>query len=259
MAKGLTKRPETVPPPEPRSAVYAGRFALAYLLVIVAFGGMIGLFGYLVSRSDSNARWSAYEPTGTKPFDRAQSIANHVGNRYLHQGRPIAVIDAQPPIIQNTVVDGIAVSRPSSSGVGGGTNSLEPANDTVMYVFCGRARGCGLPSSAAADAEPLLRRESLELALYTFKYVKGVTSIVTLLPPQKGSIPAVYLRRTAFEDQLAKPLKETLPAYRSVSAESVPQFEFSAVEGLTANSLFSAKFDRLPSGQAILVLGTGSQ
>jgi hypothetical protein len=259
VAKAVDERPETVPPLKPRAAVYGGRFALAYLLVIVAFGGMIGLFSYLVSRSDSNAAWSAYKPTGTKPFDRAQKIANHVGNRYLHQGRPIAVIDAQPPIIQNTVVDGIAVSRPSSSGVGGGTDSLEPANDTVMYVFCGRARGCGVPTKAAADAEPLFRRESLELALYTFKYVKGVTSIVTLLPPQKGSIPAIYLRRDAFEKELSKPLRETLPPYRSISADSVPPFERSAVETMTANNLFAAKFDRLPSGQAILVLGTGTQ
>ena len=78
-------------------------------------------------------------------------------------------------------------TNPSSSAV-----SLLNGN-TIAYNLCGIggkncAIGIGTPSSARLL---LLRREALELALYTFKYVHGVENVVAILPPGPlGSRPA---------------------------------------------------------------------
>ena len=73
--------------------------------------------------------------------------------------------------------------NPSSSAV-----SLLSGN-TIAYNLCGIggkncAIGIGTPSSARLL---LLRREALELALYTFKYVHGVQNVVAILPPGRSA------------------------------------------------------------------------
>ncbi len=56
---------------------------------------------------------------------------------------------------------------------------------TIAFNLCGLGStncsiGVGTPST---DRLLLLRREALELALYTFRYVSGVQNVVALLPP----------------------------------------------------------------------------
>ena len=69
----------------------------------------------------------------------------------------------------------------------------------VTFSLCGLGSSCsiatGKPSVARAT---LVRREILELALYTFKYVKSVKHIVAFMPPPAGTQPAyvVYLQKT---------------------------------------------------------------
>ena len=59
--------------------------------------------------------------------------------------------------------------------------------NSVMYNLCGVGQKCsiaeGKPSQERAR---LLRREALELALYTFKYVDDVDSVIALLPVNLG-------------------------------------------------------------------------
>ena len=183
---------EPVPPPAPRrGAVYKRRFVLAYVLVIVVFAAMAGLFAVLVSRSDSSSSWSSFQPKGSDELAKAQNLANYVAPRYIDEGSPVAVVEAQPLVVQNTLVDGIAFSRATSRGtIGGGLRQFEPAEGTIMYVFCGPGNKCGLSPNATPQTDTLLRRESLELALYTFKYWHGINSVVALLPPLNGTKPA---------------------------------------------------------------------
>jgi len=251
---------EAVPPTaRRRGAVYKRRFILAYALVIVIFAAMVGLFAVLVSRSDSSsARWSSFQPKGSDELSKAQNLANYVAPRYIDEGGPVAVVEAQPLVVQNTLVDGIAFSRGTSRGtIGGGLKQFEPAEGTIMYVFCGPGNKCGLSPNATAQRDTLLRRESLELALYTFKYWHGINSVVTLLPPLNGTKPAVYLRRRAFEDVLSKPLDRTLPTRPRVTGESMSEAEQLRVDRLTANNLYASEFEILPNGRALLVLASG--
>src|SRR5205823_2550110 len=70
-------------------------------------------------------------------------------------------------------------TNPSSSAV-----SLLGGN-TIAYNLCGIggkncAIGVGTPST---NRLLLLRREALELALYTFKYISSANNVVAILPP----------------------------------------------------------------------------
>ena len=57
--------------------------------------------------------------------------------------------------------------------------------NTVQYELCGLGKNCsiteGKPTTRAAQ---LLRREALELALYSFRYFDGIDSTLVLLPPR---------------------------------------------------------------------------
>ena len=205
---------ETIVPPltRPRThnVVYGGRFTLAYLLLVLIFGGVASLFTYLVVRDDSPQAWSSFKPEG-EGLARGAQIANHVAPNYRNDGDQIALVEAQPPIVQNRVVDAIAIARDRIRPVGGGYRSFEPATRTLFYVFCSPAQqDCGLPN-ATPEHITLLQRESLELALYTFKYMNDIDAVVALLPPTGGQNPAVYFRRRALTKQLEQPLRMTLP------------------------------------------------
>jgi hypothetical protein len=264
MADAVEERrePETVPPiAQRRSAAYTRRFVLAYVLVIAVFAGMVVLFAILVSRSDSSAsRWSSYHPKGRDELTKAQNLANYVAPRYIDEGSPVAVVEAQPLVVQNTLVDGIAFSRGTSRGtIGGGLKQFEPADGTIMYVFCGPGNKCGPSPTATAQTDTLLRRESLELALYTFKYWQGIDSVVALLPPLNGTKPALYLKRHAFEDVLSKPLNRTLPTRSRITGGSLSEAEQLTIDRLTANNVYASEFEILPNGRAVLVLASGTR
>ena len=80
-----------------------------------------------------------------------------------------------------------------------------------------RPRGPAARSRAARppsrERHALLRREALELALYTFKYVNGVESVAIFLPPPPGpdaQASAVFLKRGDVKPLLSRPLSKTL-------------------------------------------------
>jgi hypothetical protein len=242
-----------------RAGAYSGRFALAHFLVILVFAGMLGLFAYLAFRSEPADAWSSFKPKGGETYPRAQSVANYVAPGYVSNGAPIAVVQAQPLIYQNAVVDGIAFTRAPFQDVGTHYTQFQSATKTLLYVFCGQATRCGLAESNAEAVIPLLRRESLELALYTFKYFPDIDAVVTLLPPATNSSPAVYLRRSNLKAELSRPLEQTLPRHDVVTTSSLTIAELRTIERLTANSLFPSSFQQSPNGRTLLLLGTGNQ
>jgi hypothetical protein len=252
--RGLERPARPASRPRDRGLVYGRRFTVAYMLLLVLFGGVVALFTYMAARPDSG-RWGAFEPRGDR-LARARSIANEVSRQYMLNGQQMAVVTAQPPIVENVPIDAIAIARNTSRGVGGGYISIDPAASTLFYVFCGRAAGCAMPGEPTLERGRLLRRQSLELALYTFKYMDDVDSVVTLLPPPRGGqgvSPAVYLRKRFLADELEKPLSKTLPGKPPFTAFNLPGLE--NVERLTVGRWFPYTFQQLPNGRALLQLG----
>ncbi|MEK6273726.1 MAG: hypothetical protein AABM30_00135 [Actinomycetota bacterium] len=103
------------------------------------------------------------------------------------------------------------------------------------------------------------REESLELALYTFKYWPNINSVVTLLPPDKTRRPAFLFRRRKLQSQLSTPLEATLPNHELVSTDAITESEAATVQQLTEGSIFLSSFSQTPNGHTLLLLGTGNQ
>ena len=225
---------------------------MAYALVGAMFVGMIVLFVYLVPRGEGT-RWSAYQPKGNGMV-RAQNIANHVANSYFEGGTTLAAVYAQRPVINSARVDGFAIARAPTASVGGGFEKVEPADKSMFYVICGSGQRCAIPGRASPERALLLRRQALELALYTFKYMEDVDSVITLMPPVGQVNPAGYFKRSEMGENLDKPLFETLPAQGPFETESAAIDDGEDAERLTANSFFQSAVQELPSGGAALVL-----
>lgn len=242
-----------VPPltrPRAQGAVYGGRFMLAYLVLVLVFGGVAALFTYLVVQNDAR-QWSSFKPEGDG-LARATNIANHVARDYRSGNFQVAIIEAQPPVVQNTPIDVIAVARDRVQELGGGFITVERADRSLFYVLCGLGRACALAPGTDAS-QTLLRREALELSLYTFKYMDGIDSVVTLLPPRGDETRAVYLRRRAYETQLERPLSETLAASPPYTSQSI--IDAPLVDRLTQHREFPAYFQRVSNGSVMLRLG----
>jgi hypothetical protein len=236
--------------PASQGVVHGGRFMLAYLVLVLVFGGVAALFTYMLVRETSPA-WSSFEPEGNG-LARATSIANHVAKDYRSGNTQVAVVEAQPPVVQNTPIDVIAVARDRIQEVGGGFITVEPADKSLFYVMCGLGQACALSRNTDAS-QSLLRRQALELSLYTFKYMENIDSVVTLLPPRGEETMAIYLRRRGYEQLLEKPLHRTLsatPPYSSATISDAP-----LVDRLTQHREFPAYFQRISNGSVMLRLG----
>ena len=61
-----------------------------------------------------------------------------------------------------------------------------------MFSLCGLGQSCAIATGkASVERGTLVRREILELALYTFKYVGGVNHVIAFMPPARGKQPTL--------------------------------------------------------------------
>ena len=243
---------------KPRRKTHSKGFLAANLVVAGGFVGVLVLFAMLVSRGTSNS-WSSYKPKGGDVYTKAQNMADHVAPAYKYNGEPIAVVQAQPLLYQDAVVDGIAFTRQPFRKIGSPFKQFVPSGSTIAYVFCGSAPRCGLASTGAQDTVPMLRRETLELALYTFKYTPSVESIVGLLPPSGNTNYAIYLKRKNFAKQLSKPLDATLPEHKVLTYQRLSPVEKATVDRLTMKNTYQSQFSQGANGRTLLVLRSVSQ
>ncbi len=102
----------------------------------------------------------------------------------------------------------------------------------------------------------LLRRQALELALYTFKYVDGVESVTIFLPPPPGAdaqASAVFLKRGDLKSLLSRPLSKTL-APGAPSIGQIPASELQSLNGVTGSKLYRYTYTQAQDLSAVLVL-----
>ena len=246
----------------PNRELYASRFRIAYALLAVLLGAAVGAFIVLAGRDDSAATgtfsgWTA--PDGSD-FARTQAIASHVGKQYrLPSGAElVAVIPRLPPAIQ-TSNEPVGISHivyaPTDSPE---DLSVYSADSSAEYFLCGvGSRSCAIgEGTASVKRARLLHRESLELALYTFKYVDGIDSVVTVQPPRTGQNPslALFFRKDDFNDALDRPLSQTLEGNGPLNVTEFPPVQQAAVARLVTPHLFKFSYEQAPDGSALLVL-----
>jgi hypothetical protein len=206
-----------------------GRFAVAYLLLGAAVGAGIGTFIVLLQRPEPPPPppWSSWEPAAASTSSRLLEIAQHVGRAYrLPSGDQLAAVQVGGS--QGAAnVEGIAVLN---KGAPQQVDEQYNRNDTAMYVLCGATENCSIPEGRPSRARgTVLRREALELALYTLEYAQPIDNVLVFFPPgpgEKSLSSTLFFHRDDLSSHLKRPLRATLPqAQPPVPGEIAPREE----------------------------------
>jgi hypothetical protein len=251
----VTVERERARPPK-EEAVYPGRFMLGYLLIVLFFGALIVTFAVVWSQrsddgGDSTAgTWSFFKPTGGSEAQQTREIATFVGGRYqTRDGQQIVRVLGGPPAVQDSPVSQFLIRDGSSEESIG-------ADSALMFILCGAGQECTLPLEASSDAhERLVRREALELSLYTMRYL-DVDPVVVLLPPDPQGNPggALLFRQDDLRTNLDRPLTQTLPTAKPPNALGMSDLEVATVDYLTLTKKFDYEFVSASDGTARMVL-----
>lgn len=251
---------EQAPPPAPPSAPlrpHRLRFGLLYALLAGVLGlGVAGIVLYATDTMTSAPAWSAWQPGGGG-LGRAGQIAARVSRQYhLPSGEQLVEVFAKSPSVspgnQSIPLHYIVVQRAQSND--------EPieidSTNTVQYSLCGLGDSCAIAKGTpSVQRGTLVRREILELALYTFKYMEGIKNVIAFMPPTPGSSPkyVVLLQKEDLEEPLSRPLNETLST-KTPLPNGITSKEQQTIDATTEQRVFSFGLSQTQNGDAVLVL-----
>lgn len=257
-----------------RNSAYYTRFSLAHafliLLGIVAVGALVVIL--LHPEAAKGPPWSTFKPSGSTGEIERQ-IATRVSSEYKASTTQRLVSVFPGPLSTTRFLQSgsgqtsvqvpislIAVQPETSTGKHEATDyTFFNPSSTVAYEMCGfgdTQQNCGVASVVGTNPKALLRREALELALYTLKYVPGTNAVLTYLPPPsnpQAPATAVLLSRKDLKANLHLPLLRTLKPQETLLGAGVPNANH--VAELTAARVYSSNYQTLPGdGTAALVL-----
>jgi hypothetical protein len=258
-----------------RSTVYHRRFAAIYLALAVLAGAAISAL--LIVSIDPGSTpsavvgpsWSHWAPEGPTTDTRAQEIANHITRKY-HQANgqvltgalvgPPAVTSNQPEGSTKILVSAIAISPDLPAGGQHSFRDLVVVNaaNHLQFVVCGFGQNCSIASGAASEQRfTLLRRQALELALFTFKYMPRIDSVSVFMPPPPGGETAgttIFIRRNELGAELQRPLSQTLSEDKAPEIGHIPPKEIARINRLTRQRIYQYGYTQAQDGSAVLLL-----
>jgi hypothetical protein len=233
------------------------RFGMLYLLLAMVLGAAIaGVALYATDTIAPGAAWSAWEPGGGG-LGRANQISAHVAKEYhLPSGGQLVEVFAKPPSVspadQQIPLHWVVVSRANSND---DPISIDAGN-TIQYSLCGLGDNCAIAKGTpSVQRGTLVRREILELALYSFKYMPDVKNVIAFMPPTPGAQPkyAVFLRRDDLANYLKQPLARTLDA-KTPLPNSITRNEQQTIDATTESKVYTFGLSQAQNGDAVLVL-----
>jgi hypothetical protein len=244
------------PSARPAARPHRRRFIAIYgLLAAVFVFGLVGTVVWAGRAISPGPAWSAWKPSGGG-LGAAKQIAERIGGTYrLPSGFQLVDVIAKEP----TVAAGLQqlplryIDFHNANGVSDTYLQVSQSN-TVTYSLCGAGESCAIATGKpSATRDALLHREVLELALYTFKYVRGIQHVIALMPPGIGqpATVAIYLQKADLREELKRPLATTL----SPSPPStVGGRELRKINRLLKPLTFNFSLAQGQQGDAILVL-----
>jgi hypothetical protein len=254
--------PVAVEAPRPQApSPYRSRFGfLLGALIGIGLATVALLVGVLADPSGSNvpANWSTWKPTASDGFTAAHQIADHVSPKYrLGNGDQLVAVLSGPLEVADVPLSVAVRTAP----VGGDIRLLDGKG--VMFTLNGLGPHGSIKGGTPSNQRHLLlRREALELALYTFRYVDDVDMVVALLPPAPpkkgeaatdGPTQALFYRPGDLKPELDKPINTTI-APATPRPETIGGGEAREIDGLTKPNLFEASLQQGQNGKAFLVL-----
>ncbi len=219
-----------------------GRFAVAYLVLGAAIGTALGGFIVLLQRPGPQppAPWSSWKPGAASLSTRVLEIAQHVGDAYrLPSGDPLVAVKVSSkqsgPNIQGVVV----VKKDDPKAL----DKQYAKDDTAVYILCGAGKTCAMNQGSPGIVHgTVLRREALELALFTLEYAHPIDNVLIFFPPANGQSKlssTLFLRRDDVSGSLKHPLRKTLPQSPAPLPGRIAPNEKKTVDDLTGTKLFN--------------------
>jgi hypothetical protein len=244
------------------ASAFAGRFLVFYaLLGGVLAAAITGLV--LVALQPSPPKppaWSSWEPTTGSAEKVTDEIANHIGAQYVLNrtgDQLVAIIPGQPEVTQDTTVAKVSTIAIRSSSTSNTFSRIISTSGNVQEQFCGLGQACAIGTgTASALRERLLRREALEVALYTFKFVPSINAVIAYMPPPPGQAPStlLYLERSNLAQELAKPLSATLPLANPPLPSQADAKEQHTIDALTLPVEYGFQYQALTGGTEAMIL-----
>jgi hypothetical protein len=226
--------------------------ALGAIVVAAIVGGVV-----FANRSiHPSPAWSSWKPNGGG-LGAAQKIAEHVAQRYrLPNGSQLVDVISKAPSLSPPSSGTLPLHYVAVKGTKGSGDQVYPVSGTnsVMYSLCGLGTGCAIASGKPSPERGLLvRREILELALYTFRYVPGVENVIAFIPPALGKQYVVYLRRSDVSAELKQPLSTTLRSAVPLP-KAIPAREVRMIDATTVSRVYTFGVAQAPQGDLVFVL-----
>jgi hypothetical protein len=261
-------------PAQPSRArvLFRGRFAIAYLALALVLGAAAGLLVVFVANDGTEtastgqaSRWSEWRPSFSGTL-AVREIARQIAPLYrLPNGQQLVGAVAGPMQLRTAngpiPVSVLAIAS-GQAGVPEQRVEIEFPSAGVFFQLCGAGGGCLIPGDASAERGLLVRREALELSLYTFHYLPEADHVLTFLPPPPGVQPSdpefrrvVYLNRGHLAPLLRVPLRSALPpGTTTLKPGDLSPEQGRVVDTFTAPQIFQYDFQQLPDQSALVQL-----
>jgi hypothetical protein len=223
------------PPHEARFQFFTGALLAIGVVAVFLLGGF--LLGVRDERKpEAGQSWSAWQPS-KDGADGAEQIAEHIGPQYRGpDGRQLVLVEGGGLEVSGLP---LTVAMRGSESAGGDIKLYE--DEGVLYRLCGLGKDCAIATGKPSiQRHLLLRREALELALYSFRYLDDVKEVVVFMPPKLGDQPsqALFFRKNQVMNELEKPLEATLVDRTPTVARVTKSPDALLVEQLTIPTLF---------------------
>ncbi|MFN0153451.1 MAG: hypothetical protein ACKVUT_03650 [Gaiella sp.] len=244
-----------------RAVGYRNRFGTIYLALALVAGAALGaavVLG-LQPAKDPDRPWSADAPDGS-PEARLFQIKETIPKRFRDEtGSQLVSVDLLAPSVRvslsETQIESIPVDRIIYEDQG--DQFTVPVGASLQFTLCGNGPGCTLPGEPSRARFELIKREAVELALHTLKYVEA-EAVVVLLPPavdlktQEPALRALFLRRRHVTEELSQPLEELLS--RPVNGSTrVTAADRRALDRIWLPNLYQYAADRAPQDGALVM------
>jgi hypothetical protein len=219
----------------PGGSAYSSRFHfLTGALVAMGVAALVGIAVLIIGPSTTSPGppWSKWKPT-TGGVDGARQIADHVAGEYRQNGEQLVNVQTN-----GLEFRGIPLTVALRQRADQGGNIQIHEDSGLLYQMCGLGPNCSIQHGKPSRRRTLLlRREGLELALYSFRYL-SVKQVVVLIPPPPGRVQtiALYFRQPDLRNELNHPLTSSLVA-RAPSVGNVTEWpDASLVDHATDDS-----------------------
>jgi hypothetical protein len=269
LADIVSEEPTPLTRPKPEPSVSLRRFGIAYLILAAIVGAAVGLLVVFATGDDSHKAttrpWSAWAPQTTGTLG-VREIARHVSSQYhLENGALLTSVIAGPTQIESSQgpipVSAILV-RSGKAGLRQERIGIAFPEAGVFYQLVGTGQNRTIPGQSTVARGELVRREALELALYTFHYLPQADYVLAFMPPPTGVSQqsplfnrVVFLPRTELAGELQRPLKDTLtPGEAKITPSTLTPAQSNEIEALTAGRVFHWDFQQAVDQSALLVL-----